>query len=215
VASNCLITANSAVTAGGAYVQSTVITHCTITNNAAASAGGLRLQVDSQVRNCLVAGNDATNSGGGILVNGTGSRIESSTIAGNTAGTSGGGVYFNELAALTNCIIRGNSPEDLLARAGIGSPWASFSCLGDLTPPLNHLPVNGGNNTTNSPAFVDAGGGDFRLEGNSPCVDAGTNQNWMATSTDLDGNARILHRTVDIGAYEWVPPPSGAVLVVQ
>ncbi|NCC69659.1 MAG: PKD domain-containing protein, partial [Clostridia bacterium] len=50
---------------------------------------------------------------------------------------------------------------------------------------------------------ADPATGDFRLLPGSPCIDTGTNQAWMATATDLDGNDRILNTTVDIGAYEY------------
>ena len=51
--------------------------------------------------------------------------------------------------------------------------------------------------------------GNYRLQSGSPSIDVGTNE-WVFTTTDLDGNARIVNRIVDIGAYEYqidVPPP--------
>ena len=60
--------------------------------------------------------------------------------------------------------------------------------------------------TTNScwfsdPLFVDAANGNYRLQTNSPCIDAGDNQ-LVTSSTDKDGNPRISNRRVVIGAYE-------------
>ena len=37
--------------------------------------------------------------------------------------------------------------------------------------------------------------GNYRLKPSSPCINAGTNQLWMAAATDLDGNARIYRET--------------------
>ncbi|MCC7291788.1 MAG: hypothetical protein IT449_06985 [Phycisphaerales bacterium] len=53
------------------------------------------------------------------------------------------------------------------------------------------------------PQWIDAGGGNLRIAGDSPCVDAGDNDA-VTQSVDLDGNPRILGGRVDIGAYENV-----------
>jgi hypothetical protein len=50
-------------------------------------------------------------------------------------------------------------------------------------------------------------GGDFHLQTNSPCINAGNNA-YVFTSTDLDGSPRISGGTVDIGAYELQNSPS-------
>lgn len=55
---------------------------------------------------------------------------------------------------------------------------------------------------TTDPQFVDSVGGDYRLQSTSPCINAGDDALVMGT-TDLDGNARIVHGTVDMGAYEY------------
>jgi hypothetical protein len=49
---------------------------------------------------------------------------------------------------------------------------------------------------------VDAAVGNLRLQPDSPCINAGDNSSVTGT-TDLDGNPRIVHGTVDIGAYEY------------
>jgi hypothetical protein len=45
---------------------------------------------------------------------------------------------------------------------------------------------------------------DYRLAQDSPCIDAGTNQDWMTGTTDLAGNPRIQGARADIGAYEFI-----------
>ena len=49
---------------------------------------------------------------------------------------------------------------------------------------------------------MNLAGGNYRLCGNSPCINAGTNQDWMTNAVDLDGRQRIMQVTVDMGAYE-------------
>jgi hypothetical protein len=44
--------------------------------------------------------------------------------------------------------------------------------------------------------------GVLKLTSNSPCRNAGANEDWMEYSTDLNGNTRLFGRRVDIGAVE-------------
>jgi hypothetical protein len=75
----------------------------------------------------------------------------------------------------------------------------------------------GEGNTDADPLFSDADGPDddpntwednnYRLQGDSPCVDAGKNEDSMWDAVDLDGNPRVTQGrsslTVDMGAYEY------------
>jgi hypothetical protein len=69
------------------------------------------------------------------------------------------------------------------------------------------LPTNGVGNITNAPLFVAAPNGNFRLQPNSPCINAGNN-GYVTGATDLDGQPRISGNTVDLGAYEYQSPGS-------
>ena len=60
---------------------------------------------------------------------------------------------------------------------------------------------------TNAPLFVDLANGDFRLQSNSPCINAGRNS-YSTGSIDFSGNLRIAGGTVDVGAYEFQSPAS-------
>jgi len=62
-------------------------------------------------------------------------------------------------------------------------------------------------NIAANPAFVNPAVGDFRLQANSPCINAGNNAYAVGTS-DLAGNPRISGGTVDVGAYEFQNPAS-------
>ena len=62
----------------------------------------------------------------------------------------------------------------------------------------------GSGNITNEPLFIDDFDipGNFHLQSNSPCIDAG--KNTLAPGpTDLDGRPRIVGPKVDIGSYEF------------
>jgi len=61
------------------------------------------------------------------------------------------------------------------------------------------------------PRFVDAANGDYRLLVTSIAINIGddalaVDDSGVPLSTDLDGNARIVHGQVDIGAYEYQGP---------
>jgi hypothetical protein len=61
-------------------------------------------------------------------------------------------------------------------------------------------------NLTGDPFFAERLADNYRLASNSPCLNNGTNENWMSVLTDLEGKPRILNGTVDMGAYELIPP---------
>jgi hypothetical protein len=212
VLSNCLIIWNFAPGYGGGTYYSTV-NNCVVSNNSARFGGGVSFGVANHslissnrtsssgygggaysnvLVNCVLKNNLATAGGGGtyycILLN--------CTVVSNTAGSWGGGVYGN--GTLTNCIVYHNSapkvpdyPDD--------ARYTLNYC--DVMP----LATNGVGNITNEPAFADLANGDFRLQTNSPCINAGDNAS-APGGTDLDGNPRIVGGTVDIGAYECQSP---------
>ena len=93
-----------------------------------------------------------------------------------------------------------------------GTVVNSIILLNTATFDPNHLSIaatytcstplpSGAGNFTNDPLFVATN--DYRLTAASPCRDAGTNSSWMATSTDLDGQARLFNTLVDVGCYEY------------
>ena len=67
-------------------------------------------------------------------------------------------------------------------------------------------------NITANPMFITNGSGygasyvagNYRLRPDSPCINAGTNQDWMTNAVDLDGRTRIRYKIVDMGAYEII-----------
>jgi hypothetical protein len=117
--------------------------------------------------------------------------LNNCTVWGNTASDGTGGI---EGCVAHNCIIFGNDPANYR--------WGSLDYC--CTEPL---PGDGSGNFTSDPLLIDPLGGDFHLQSNSPCINAGNNA-FINGVNDLDGNARIAGGTVDIGAYEYQTPSS-------
>jgi hypothetical protein len=187
VLNNCVVKNNFAsANGGGAYVST--LTGCVVSNNSANSGGGA---YGGTMTNCLVVRNAATTEGGGVWT-GNSDRVYNCTIVSNTAGSSGGvreGICVNSIIYFN---IGGIYPN--------GHPLNVANCC--MTP----LQAGTGN-ITNEPLFVDPSSGNFHLQSNSPCINAGKNTAITATS-DLGGNPRIAGGTVDIGAYEFQSPTS-------
>ncbi|MBN2703839.1 MAG: PKD domain-containing protein, partial [Pontiellaceae bacterium] len=169
---------------GGIYCSDTtpIVTHCILSGNSAGGSGGG--MSGGTANHCTFSRNSARNGGG--MFNGTANNC---TLIGNSAIKTGGGIY---LGTANNCIIYYN--EATLGN-DLRNTAASCSCSSDV--------VHGENgNITNAPVFVDAAIGDYRLAAGSPCIDAGSNA-YVVGSLDLAGLPRIVGGVVDMGAYEY------------
>jgi parallel beta-helix repeat protein len=192
-ANDCLIAGNYSATAGGGDCNG-ILNYCVLSNNVCAPpgpgnglGGGSYQQNGSyapMLNNCLVISNYCYGNGGGVYV--VGSILTNCTIVGNTATNEGGGVYAG---TLKNSIIYGNRVTSVsLATSNIYNATLS-------------------NCWTSDPLFVNPAAADYHLQTNSPCINAGNNS-YVSSTTDLDGNQRIIGGTVDIGAYEFQSPSS-------
>ena len=187
VFSNSVFLANFATISGGG-VQAGTLSRCIIQNNSAGANGGGTYS--SSITNCLLTGNSAAYGGGAY-----GGFINNSTIVSNTATSNGGGTYF--VSGATSSIVYDNS-------APAGSNFENFE-------PYNYccttpMPTIGNSNITNGPVFVNFAAGNFRLQTNSPCINAGSGS---PGSIDLDGRPRVVGGRIDIGAYEFQGPGIG------
>lgn len=190
---SCALNGNLSLTSGGG-VYSSEVNNSTLTGNSSTgTAGGASF---STLDNCLLTGNVSGDRGGGA---GWG-LLNNCTLVNNSATNSGGGDFGS---ALNNCIVYYNSapaPDQInYGTSCAGCYPVDYSCIIPLVP--------GSGNFTNAPGFVDPGGGDFHLQTNSPCINAGINSS-AASLVDLDGNPRIKGGTVDVGAYEFQSPTS-------
>lgn len=197
---NCVIAGNRAFQGFGGGAHGGTLYHCTLTDNLATNNSGGAY--GSSLIDCVVSNNIAGGVCACILFNTLvisntqyGGGAQQSTLYNCTLVGNGFGAVASDL---DNCILYYNS----LAGGGNYESWPppfhltlNYCCT---TP----MPTNGLGNITNAPLFVDAVNGDMRPQSNSLCINAGNNS-YVATTTDLDGNPRIVSGTVDIGAYEY------------
>ena len=168
---------------GAVYCDTTssIVSNCIVTGSSACNWGGGA--EGCTFYNCLFTGNWVGQGGGAM----DGSILNNCTVVGNRAALQGGGTQGG---TLNNCIAYFNTAPD-------GANYYSTTLASSCT-----TPGPGGNNISGDPLFVNAAGGNFRLQASSPCINQGSNT-YVAGSADLDNNPRIFGTTVDMGAYEY------------
>ncbi len=185
-ANHCTFSDNGANYQGGGMYNSTA-NQCIFSGNSADYGGGM---CNGTANNCIFSGHSADYGGG--MVNGTAINC---TFSGNEAYEQGGGMYYG---TATNCIVWGNTAD---YAANLSGTTAFYTCSPDVTHGTDGC-------ITSDPQFVDAPGGNYRLQTISPCIDAGDNTA-VSGIVDLDGNPRIINGTVDMGAYEFAGGAGG------
>ena len=161
-------------------------------------AGGVWVE-DGTLRNSLVAENFCSFYGTGVrLDKGT---VDGCTIAGNynrdSTDPDSVGLYMGN-GTVINTIIWGNENKNGVANVKKASGTMTYSCT---TPK-----VTGAGNTDESPNFVDAGTGNYRI-GFGSALDTATPRGWHGTEAegwakDLDGEDRVFGEGPDMGCYE-------------
>lgn len=165
-------------------------------------ASGFRWYGLGTIVNCLFHNNtsvsgasciytSASTASGGDYT-GTDVDIINSTFTSNT-GTSGYTIRTTEGSgvALINNIIYGNGSSTPMQITG--TVWPAFN--------TNIIQGNQIPGQSNSDPLLDS---NFKLQTNSPAINSGANSFIPSgVTTDLEGNARIVNSTVDMGAYEY------------
>jgi hypothetical protein len=230
------IAANAAFEGGGFYLwgDRTVVTDCVIADNWAQEGGGGAWVVDGSEAlfdGVTFIGNQALYFGGGLGFTGDVSAIvRSSVIAGNSLG-----VYSEDGASpsiinstvarnfgaplfcvggasprLLNTIVWGNYHGDVACGEFVASPVGEdprFVRPGEFYL-FGHVRIEVGGELREMPDMI-LDPGDYRLEADSPAIDAGRAEG--APPTDRDGHGRPCGAGVDLGAYErgGCPAPAG------
>lgn len=189
-----------------------VITNCIVAGNHASSGGGI---LGGTVHHSIIRDNVAENMGGGIYGTAAPAMVYDSLIVFNVASNDyGGGAEFCDLY---NCTIVGNSAPDTggadncnIYNSIVYSNAASMNGNVAYSYMDSSCVESVGSDTSGSyikadPMFVDFASGDYRLQTNSPCINAGDNS-YVINGTDLDANPRISRLSVDMGAYEYQFP---------
>ncbi|MCX6993443.1 MAG: hypothetical protein NT011_09920 [Kiritimatiellaeota bacterium] len=221
IISNCWIVSNLASYSAGAIrmaAGSTCYNSLLMGNTAegypgAGLGGALRMVGNnSLIRNCLVVHNRAAINGGGIKGDWS-LKIQNCTIASNVAATgNGGGLDYSQNGgspAIENTIIWGNRGSGTYSNYYIAIGTNTFTnCCTSPNIVVNSYVSDVVNTITNDPLFMNTATNDFRLQADSPCINAGVNREWMEGAQDYYGNRRIdtFRKTVDIGAYEYLCP---------
>lgn len=217
---NCLITGNTnrvqaasvIVRGAGVHSQGGVLVNCYITNNKAIGqnrygtsyagevyGGGIYMTAGT-VYNCVISGNSCQ----GDYADGCAVFVEQADFYNNTIvkNTGSGNVRVSAMRigsfetaqfVITNCIIYDNAGTMLIDDRK-GFRGASYSCIQGGYEGVGNISAN--------PMFK--GENDFRLQDNSPCINAGNtwSENVALPGTDMDYTARIKDCAVDMGAYE-------------
>ena len=185
-------------------------------------AGGYFMNDMPDLVNCIFADNVAGENGGGCyIVGGTSANMINCTFADNQA-LSGSAVYQVYLAKLysINTIFWNHSfhHDGLIhVMAANSEDYIRFyTNYSDIQGGENSIVLEGyyakrywqEGNFSLDPAYIDHENGDYSLNWNSPCIEAGKpdTTGLNLPETDLNGNPRIVNERVDMGAYEYQFP---------
>jgi predicted outer membrane repeat protein len=217
VLSRLVVEDNQATYGGGISTGSAVLSMIILRGNRAGYGGAIDVESGSPaISEVLLSGNQATIWGGGILAWRSTPTIRQATIAGNSAPNGGAIAVQDTTLLLRNSIVWGNGaqPIGIYSTSSVDS---AYSLIQGGYP--------GVGNRDQDPQFVDAAGADgtpgtgdddLHLQATSPAIDAGSNadipsdladsdQNGNTAepiASDLDGHARLVGGTVDLGVYE-------------
>lgn len=224
---NCRLSGNSSLLGGaGLFIRGISqpwIARCTFSGGISYNAGGGGVATEGPASpvfsSCAFLGNSASTGGAASIGSGSNATFTNCTFTGNNATTSGGAIHNAGSINVSNGILWNNRAASstatatssifntagsaathsysLIANSGGSAAWNSV------------LGVNLGFNLDSNPRFLISADpstapnsvGALQLTRGSPALDAGNNSA-VVDATDLPGQPRVIHSTVDLGAYE-------------
>ena len=220
------------ITDGGALVSigcELSIQNCQFLKNSARTGGAMVLSgTEAFLTNTEILNNQASENGGGISLIASLITLTNTTVAGNTASQQGGGIFhfapqFSRIT-LQNSIVAKNQ-ANLLYHDISSSSSAFYSYLhgGNLIGIGSGFTSTMGNNLVGNsslpldPKFIDLSNGNTRLLPSSIAIDLGDvsliptdiydldndSDILEAIDVDLGYSPRVVHASVDAGAYEY------------
>lgn len=241
---DCVITSNGGELVGGIYCvnSSPTIINCVISSNHGCSAGGIAC-LNTTRRNwygvddydspyCEDGGYACLTSCAPGLINCTVGKNETLSVVGAGGICFYAGDFPGVSLSMVNTIVWGNkTPKNTVQIYSYDSTGTFDITYSDMqtTDIRDYLvfTAQGPGNISRDPEFVDT---DLRLDGSSPCIDAGSNDAAGLPEYDIEGNPRMINgnsdgvAVVDMGAYEageydpnllaanfTVNPPAGSI----
>ena len=206
---NCLISENSAEECGGGiclFEGTFTLSNCTITDNSTTvyDGGGIFcISAIANITNTLITRNDANDWGGAISSWGESTlNIDSCTVINNTASETSGGInIYDDSVNITNSILWNNSPQEIDVYEGGNEPTITYTDI--------QGGYSGTGNINENPLFTDPNNGEYLLQTNSPCIDAGDPNSTVLR--DIEGYLRPIGKGYDMGAHEsfvWYVDPN-------
>ena len=171
------------------------LNNVTINGNTASEGGGVFIGESHMVlNNVIISNNTAIHSGGGIYcIYSSDLSLVNVTLVSNSANISSGGIYCESSSlSLINGIIWNNSLQEIYG-GGITVTYSDIQGGYD-----------GEGNIDSDPLFTNPENGDYTLQPNSPCIDAGTPFFVFEGDTLINmSENEYIGIAPDMGAFEY------------